>query len=77
MGHSYLASLNKRTSDRTGCPICNAGRQTSFREQAFYFYIQKIYSNAISRYRADWLGRMELDIYIPEKKLAIEYDGAA
>lgn len=77
VGHSYLASLNKRTSDRTGCPICNSGRQTSFREQAFYFYIQKIYSNAISRYRADWLGRMELDIYIPEKKLAIEYDGAA
>lgn len=76
-GHSYEASLNKRTSDRTGCPICNSGRQTSFREQAFYYYIQKIYPGACSRYKPDWLGRMELDIYIPEKKLAIEYDGAA
>ncbi len=76
-GHSYRASLNKRTSDRTGCPICNSGRQTSFREQAFYYYIKKIYPSAISRYKPDWLKRMELDIYIPEKRLAIEYDGAA
>lgn len=77
LGHAYLASLNKRTSDRTGCPICHSGRQTSFREQAFYYYIQKIYPDTISRYVPNWLGRMELDIYIPEKKLAIEYDGVA
>lgn len=76
-GHSYRASLNKRSSERTGCPICNSGRQTSFREQALYYYVKKIFSNAVSRYKPEWLGRMELDIYIPEKKLAIEYDGAA
>lgn len=76
-GHSYQASLNKRTSDHTGCPLCNSGRQTSFREQSFCYYIQKIWPNAVSRYKPDWLGRMELDIFIPELKLAIEYDGAA
>ena len=76
-GHAYCASLNKRTSDHTGCPICNSGRQTSFREQAFYYYIKKIFPNAVSRYKPEWLGRMELDIFIPEKKLAIEYDGTA
>ena len=76
-GHDYLASLNKRTSDHTGCPICNSGRQTSFREQAFCYYIKKLYPDAISRYKPDWLGRMELDIYIPKHRLAIEYDGAA
>lgn len=76
-GHDYLASLNKRTSDHTGCPICNSGRQTSFREQAFYYYIKKLFPSTISRYKPDWLGRMELDIYIPEHRLAIEYDGAA
>lgn len=76
-GHAYQASLNKRTSDHTGCSICNLGRQTSFREQAFYYYIKKLYPNTISRYKTEWLGRMEIDIYIPEKQLAIEYDGAA
>ena len=77
LGHSYQASLNKRSHDHTGCPICYSGRQTSFREQAFYFYIKRIHPDAISRYKADWLGRMELDIYIPSRKLAIEYDGVA
>lgn len=75
-GHAYLASLNKRTSDHTACPVCNTGRQTSFREQAFYYYIKQVHSDAISRYNPDWLARMELDIYIPSLRTAIEYDGA-
>ena len=76
-GHSYQASLNKRSSDHTGCPICNSGRQTSFREQAFFYYIKQIFSDAVSRYQAPWLGRFELDIFIPSRILAIEYDGVA
>ena len=77
-GHSYQATLNHRSgSNGTSCPICNSGRQTSFREQAFYFYLKQIYPDAISRFKADWLGRFELDILIPSKKLALEYDGAA
>ena len=77
-GHEYQATVNKRTSgDGTNCPICNSGRQTSFAEQAFYFYIKKAYPDTISRYTAEFLGRMELDIYIPSIKLAIEYDGEA
>lgn len=76
-GHPYQASPNKRSSDHTGCPICNSGRQTSFREQAFCYYIRKIWPSAVSRYKPDWIGRMELDIFIPELNLAIEYDGAA
>jgi hypothetical protein len=29
----------------------------------------------IHHYRADWLGRQELDIFVPSLKLAIEYQG--
>lgn len=76
-GHSYQASLNKRTSDHTGCSICNSGRQTSFREQAFFYYLKQIFPDAIGRYQSEWLGRFELDIFIPSRKMAIEYDGAA
>ena len=75
-GHEYQATVLHRTSG-TNCPICNSGRQTSFAEQAIFFYIKKIYSDAVSRYTAPFLGRMELDIFIPSIKLAIEYDGEA
>lgn len=78
VGHEYQATINKRSSlNGTNCPICNSGRQTSFREQALYFYIKKMYPDAISRYKPDSFGRFELDIYIPSFRLGIEYDGVA
>ena len=78
VGHSYQATLNHRSgSNGTNCPVCNEGRQTSFREQAFYFYLKQIFPDAINRFTADWLGRFELDIFIPSRNLALEYDGAA
>ena len=74
IGHEYPATVNKRSSG-TNCPICNAGRQTSFAEQAFYYYIKKLYPDAINRYTEIFDNRMELDIFIPSRRLAIEYDG--
>ncbi len=46
--------------------------QTSFFEQAVFFYIKKSIPNAINKYTS--LG-FELDIFIKNLKLAIEYDG--
>ncbi len=77
-GHEYQATISHRTQDNgTNCPICNSGKQTSFAEQAVYYYVKKLYPDAINRYMADFLGRMELDIYIPSINCAIEYDGEA
>ncbi|MBE6422331.1 MAG: hypothetical protein E7024_02580 [Succinivibrio dextrinosolvens] len=76
LGHEYQATILHRTQENgTGCPICNSGTQTSFAEQAVFYYIKKIFPNTLSRYKAVFLGKMELDIFIPELKLAIEYDG--
>lgn len=75
LGHSYQASPLHRTIGSTNCPICNSGRQTSFAEQAVYFYIKKLYPDAINRYTEIFDNRMELDIFIPSIRLAIEYDG--
>lgn len=75
-GHSYRASIMHR-GHGTKCPICNSGRQTSFAEQAVFYYIKQLYPDAVSRYKADFLGRMELDIFIPSIRYAIEYDGVA
>ena len=73
-GHSYSATVLHRASG-TNCPICNSGRQTSFAEQAVFFYIRKIFPDAISRYQDIFDNGMELDIFIPSIRLAIEYDG--
>jgi hypothetical protein len=75
-GHAYQATPNHRSSG-TNCPKCNDGRQTSFAEQAVYFYVKRIYPDAINRYKDIFDNGMELDIYIPSIKLAIEYDGEA
>ena len=77
-GHEYQATVNHRTGKMgTNCPICYSGRQTSFAEQAFFYYIKKMYPDAINRYKAPFLDKMELDIFIPSIKIAIEYDGMA
>ena len=76
-GHEYLATINHRTCGRTNCPICNSGRQTSFAEQAIFFYIKKAFPDAINRYTDIFTKGMELDIYIPSIRMGIEYDGMA
>lgn len=77
-GHSYTATLNHRTADKgTGCPQCSKGRQTSFPEQAFYYYVKQLFPDAINRAKGVLDGNLELDIYIPSIFTAIEYDGIA
>ena len=76
LGHEYPATIRDRNSDNTQCPICNAKRQTSFPEQAIFFYVKKLYPDAINRYREIFEHSMELDIYIPSIRLGIEFDGA-
>ena len=75
LGHKYSATILHRSSG-TNCPTCNSGRQTSFAEQAIYYYVKKIYPNAINRYKEIFDNGMELDIFIPELRYAIEYDGS-
>ena len=76
-GHEYQATILHRASGGTNCPICNSGRQTSFAEQAVFFYVKKVFPDAINRYTEIFEHGMELDIYIPSIHLGIEYDGEA
>lgn len=75
-GHEYPATILHRSTG-TNCPICNSGRQTSFAEQAVYYYVKKTFPDAINRYTDLFERGMELDIFIPSIKLGIEYDGEA
>ena len=70
-GHEWEAIISSRNRGN-GCPICVRESQTSFPEQAIYFYIKKLFPDAIN---GDHHLKMELDIFIPSQKVAIEYDG--
>ena len=69
-GHEWKATIYSR--NKTGCPMCSKELQTSFPEQAIYYYIKKLFPDAIN---SDHHLNMELDIFIPSQKIAIEYDG--
>lgn len=72
LGHDdYLMSIKQR-SNRQGCPICAQQSQTSFPEQAIYFYLKQAFPDTVNRYIFD--GR-EIDIFIPSKNIGIEYNG--
>lgn len=73
--HEYQSSPRDRGRG-VGCPICFDYRRTSFAEQAIYFYVKKVYPNTINRYKDIFTRSMEIDIYIPELKVGIEFDGA-
>lgn len=48
----------------------------SFPETAVYYYVKKHFPFAEQNARPDWLGGKELDVYIPDKRIGIEYDGS-
>ena len=70
-GHEWQATITNRNRGR-GCPICNSERQTTFPEYVIVYYIKKYGLDVIHSYKANGY---ELDIYIPSRKIAIEYDG--
>lgn len=76
-GHTWRDSIDHRTSKvHRGCTICGKGIQTSFPEQSLYFYFKKIFNKAESRFIHNSANqKVELDVFIPELKFAIEYDG--
>ena len=70
-----------RTDFRKG-NIKNPSIQGRSRPQAIvYFFVKKYFPDAIQDYRPDWLKNkntsrnLELDIWIPSKRIGIEYDG--
>lgn len=72
-GHSYQTSPKERSERHAGCPICNFHRQTSFAEQAIGFYLEKVTE---IKTQVHAIINSKLDIFLPDKKIVIEYDGS-
>lgn len=77
-GHGWKASIANRANRNSGCPKCKRNMRTSFPEQALLFYIRHLFPMAENSYMEIFdVKQRELDIYIPEKRTGIEYDGVA
>ncbi len=70
-GHEWRANVGSRKRGRN-CPECSREIKTSFPEQVIFFYISKS-ATAYNRYMLD--SRTEIDVYLPDYKIGIEYDG--
>lgn len=58
-----------------GCPNCAIAIQRSKGEKELCQYIKSLYSGKILENTRKFIGGKELDIYLPELKLALEYNG--
>ena len=70
-GHEWQATISHRNNGR-GCPICDSERHTSFPEYALVYYLRIYGLEVIHQYKEKGY---ELDVFIPSRKIAIEYDG--
>ena len=73
-GHEWRQSPHLRSKGR-GCPICSKEIHVSFPEKVFYYYLSKVFCDALENYNPGWNSQRNLDIYIPEYKIGIEFDG--
>lgn len=72
-GHSWQATIYHRVQGR-GCPICRRETQTSFPEQAIFYYVKQAFPDAENSNFIVLEGK-ELDVYIPSQRIAVEFDG--
>lgn len=72
-GHEWKAKIYERVNRGYACPECAKSSQTSFPEYAIMYYLQKYVKNIEHSYKE--LG-FELDIYLPDLRIGIEYDGS-
>ena len=75
-GHEWRVSVNSRYTQKTGCPLCSREYKTSFPEQAILYYLNMVIDSEVyNGYKCS--NGMEIDIFMPELSLGIEYDGIA
>lgn len=73
-GHSFCNSPHIRNRG-VNCPKCSVEKVTSLQEKIVFFYIKKYFKNAKPNYKPNGFGKRDLDIFIPELNIGIEYDG--
>lgn len=77
--HKWDAVIHSRTRDNgTGCPECASSLQTSIPEIIIYYYFKNIFNDTVNKYISQLIigkRNVEIDVFIPQLNVAIEYDG--
>lgn len=74
-GHEWQATVGSRAGDqKCGCPVCKKDLSSSFPEKAIAFYLSQYFVVEENK-KFSWLKQSEIDIYLRELKIGIEYDG--
>lgn len=71
-GHEWQSMVHVRTRGQGMCPVCWGEAQTSFAEQAIFYYLKQL-THAENRYILN--SKSEIDVYLPDYQIGIEYDG--
>ena len=72
-GHEWQAVVYTRR-DGNDCPYCSSEERTSFNEKAIAYYLRQK-TTVVESYHDKLLGKKELDLFLPEYNIGIEYDG--
>ncbi|MES9772475.1 zinc-ribbon domain-containing protein [Priestia megaterium] len=74
--HEWQALISNRYKLGSGCPVCANEQQSSFFEQMLFFYFKQVFKETRNRFLVCIEDKnYELDVFIPELKLGIEFDG--
>jgi uncharacterized Zn-finger protein len=73
-GHEWEAKIANRNQGN-GCPECSSQLRTSYPEQYFYFHLSNIFKNTVNRYKDKNNNISEIDIFIEDIMIGVEYDG--
>jgi len=71
--HTWVDRVANRTLLNRKCPICSKEFTVSFPARVLYYYLKPYFEDCEIEYR--FLSKYTLDIYLPNYKIVIEYDG--
>ena len=71
-GHEWRASPRVRRD--SPCSVCSSVKRISLAEKSIAYYLSKT-TEVWENYVPDYLGRQEIDVFLPRYNIGIEYDG--
>lgn len=75
-GHEWKAHIYSRTSKNpSGCPTCNSQSFTSKAEKELTDFVKTLNLGIVENVRHVLPNNKEIDIYIPDRNVAVEYNG--
>ncbi|WP_394238805.1 zinc-ribbon domain-containing protein [Niallia oryzisoli] len=73
-GYEWEVEAKNRATTNTGCPLCMKRWNTSYNELTLSYYLKQVFISTINGFQLDIEEIKEVDIYIPDLNLVIEYD---